>query len=192
MSDEGLKLSITETDIPRVQSDDGLSQSASTAKLAKTAADQELLAKQAVIKQALAMIDIGIVYGTGYVTQGRVSHEAALTKQEKEALAAVWAPLITVASPLTVAILTTGGILTAKTVAVMKMNDERKLENDEREQPTGDNRTEPVDDSGRSGGVLPFSGDIENPGDGPSAGIPNVIDIASPTGNDGSDNGGDD
>lgn len=175
MTDEGINLTITETEIPSVSKDSKLSNSVSGVKLAAKAADQALLAKQAVIKQAIAMVNIAIVYGTKFVTEGRVSTEAALTPAEAEALAAVWAPLITVASPLTLAIITTGGIITAKSVTIMQLNEQRKKENDDRNGTTESNRNNPAPESGSeststlpngssedsdnriTGGLLPFS-----------------------------------
>ncbi|MBW7998474.1 MAG: hypothetical protein FVQ81_18260 [Candidatus Glassbacteria bacterium] len=88
--------------------------------------EQRHRASKAIVKHALRTVNVPIVYGVEYMTEKRVSHEAAFNDAEIETLAEAWAPLISIQNPLTVAVVTTLGVVGNKTVAVMRLNSERK------------------------------------------------------------------
>ncbi len=90
-------------------------------------------AQMALAKYAIGMCDVAMAAGAGMFTRGRVSMEAQLSDEEKTALIAAWAPLLTPTSPMTLAMVTTGAIVSQKFITVWRLNRERKeQENGER------------------------------------------------------------
>lgn len=87
---------------------------------------QQLEARKIVIRQALNLLNVGLVFGVGKATKGLVTTEAALSPVEVETLATVWAPFMPDTKPIMAAAIATAGIAGGKLIAIQSLYKERK------------------------------------------------------------------